>query len=106
MATTQSTPRGSQKAPKVPEKTVEELELDEVDAASAASMDASDPPSFGGSTGVGSTLPDDEGREHRIRVRAHQLWELAGSPYGGEHDFWLAAEAEIDSAEADRGVER
>ena len=50
--------------------------------------------------------PDDEAREHRVRVRAHQLWELAGSPYGGENEFWLAAEAEIDSAEADRGVEQ
>ena len=106
MATTQSTRRGSQAAPKAPEKTVEELGLDEVDTASAASMDASDPPAFGGSTGVGSSTPDDEAREHRVRVRAHQLWELAGSPYGGENEFWLAAEAEIDSAEADRGVEQ
>lgn len=106
MATTQSTPRRSKSAPKAPEKTVEDLGLDEVDAASAASMDASDPPAFGGATGVGSALPDDEAREHRIRVRAHQLWELAGSPSSGEKDFWLAAEAEIDSAEADRGVEQ
>ena len=49
---------------------------------------------------------EDEAREHRIRVRAHELWELAGRPYGAETDFWLSAEAEIDAAEADRGVER
>lgn len=88
------------------EKTVEELEIDGVDAASAASMDASDAPAFAATTGVGSATPDDEAREHRIRVRAHQLWELAGRPYGAEMDFWLSAEAEIDAAEADRGVER
>lgn len=87
-------------------KTVEDLGLDEVDTASAASMDASDPPSFGGATGVGSATEDEEAREHRIRVRAHELWELAGRPYGAEMDFWLSAEAEIDAAEADRGVER
>ncbi|MFZ1426968.1 MAG: DUF2934 domain-containing protein [Geminicoccaceae bacterium] len=106
MATTPTTTHESQTKPKAQEKTVEELGLDEVDAASAASMDASDPPSFGGSTGVGSATPDDEAREHRIRARAHQLWELAGRPYGAEMEFWLSAEAEIDSAEADRGVER
>lgn len=88
------------------EKTVEELGLDGVDAASAASMDASDPPAFAGTTGIGSATPDDEAREHRIRVRAHQLWELAGRPYGAEMEFWLSAEAEIDAAEADCGVER
>ena len=106
MTTTQATNPVSRAEPKAPEKTVEELGLDEVDAASAASMDASDPPSFGGTTGVGGTAPDDEARELRIRARAHELWELAGRPYGAELDFWLSAEAEIDAAEADRGVEQ
>lgn len=106
MTTMQATKRGSATQPAAPERTVEELGLDEVDAASAASMDASDPPSFGGSTGVGSTLPEDDARELRIRARAHDLWELAGRPPGAELDFWLSAEAEIDAAEADRGVER
>jgi hypothetical protein len=106
MAMTPTTTPESGAEPKAPEKTVGELGLDEVDAASEASMDASDPPSFGGTTGVGSATPDDEAREHRIRARAHQLWELAGRPYGAEMEFWLSAEAEIDSAEADRGVER
>ena len=106
MSAMQATKRGSAAKSTAPEKTVDELGLDEVDAASAASMDASDPPSFGGTTGVGSALPDDEARELRIRARAHDLWELAGRPPGAELDFWLSAEAEIDAAEADRGVEQ
>jgi Protein of unknown function (DUF2934) len=105
MTTTQATTRRLRGQPTAPEKSVEELGLDEVDSASAASMDASDPPAFGGATGVGDPLPTDDARELRIRNRAHQLWDLAGRPHGAELDFWLAAEAEIDAAEADRGVE-
>jgi hypothetical protein len=68
--------------------------LDKVDAASAASMDASDPPAFGGATGVGATDDGDE-RQEQIRRRAYELWEEAGSPTGREMDFWLQAEREI-----------
>lgn len=106
MTTMQATSRVPRAEPNAPEKTVEDLGLDEVDAASAASMDASDPPSFGGTTGVGGTFPADDARELRIRTRAHELWDLAGRPFGAELDFWLSAEAEIDAAEADRGVEQ
>ena len=49
----------------------EELGLDEVDAASAASMDAS---------------------------RAYELWHDAGCPEGRALDYWLAAERELGLA--------
>ncbi|MFO1049346.1 MAG: DUF2934 domain-containing protein [Geminicoccaceae bacterium] len=69
--------------------------LDKVDAASAGSMDASDPPAFGGVTGAGA--PESKvDRQERIRRRAHELWQEAGSPVGSELDFWLKAEAEVD----------
>ena len=39
--------------------------------------------------------PSDE----QIRIRAHQLWELAGRPEGREEEFWHEAERELkDSA--------
>lgn len=34
-------------------------------------------------------------REDRIRHRAHELWQAAGSPTGDGAEFWLQAEAEI-----------
>ena len=71
--------------------------LDEVDAASVASMDASDPPAFGGATGVG-TPEDGDDRIERIRRRAYELWQESGSPSDREMDFWLQAETEIDQA--------
>lgn len=71
-----------------------EPKLDKVDAASAASMDASDPPAFGGATGVGATDDGGEGQE-RVRRRAYELWQEAGSPSGREMDFWLQAEREL-----------
>ena len=77
--------------------------LDRVDAASAASMDASDPPAFGGVTGVGAVSPGD-GRHDRIERRAHELWAKAGSPKGHALEFWLQAEAEVDD-EALAGAE-
>ena len=68
--------------------------LDKVDVAAAASMDASDPPAFGGVTGAGA--PGSEADRHeRIRQRAHEMWQEAGSPPDRELDFWLKAEAEI-----------
>jgi len=33
--------------------------------------------------------------EDRIRVRAHQLWELAGRPEGRQDEFWREAEREL-----------
>jgi hypothetical protein len=33
--------------------------------------------------------------EEQIRTRAHQLWELQGSPEGREEEFWLEAEREL-----------
>jgi hypothetical protein len=33
--------------------------------------------------------------EERIRVRAYELWELAGQPPGREDEFWYQAEKEI-----------
>ena len=81
----------------------EDLGLDEVDAASAESMDASDPPAFGGTTGVGSGEGAGNDREQRIRFRAHELWQQAGSPPGAELDFWLAAERELGGSAAREG---
>ena len=81
----------------------EDLGLDEVDAASAESMDASDPPAFGGATGVGSAEGADDDREQRIRFRAHELWQQAGSPPGAELDFWLAAERDFGGRPAREG---
>ena len=66
-------------------------------------MDASDPPAFGGVTGVGEGEPVGEDQEQRIRVRAHELWQQAGSPPGAELDFWLAAEREIGKSAAGGG---
>lgn len=67
---------------------------DKVDEASAESMDASDPPAFGGATGVGAT-DDGSERLEQIRRRAYELWQGAGSPADREMDFWLQAEREI-----------
>jgi hypothetical protein len=69
-------------------------------------MDASDPPAFGGATGVGGTATDDDDRVLLIRTRAHELWEQAGRRGGVDIGFWLAAEREIDAAEADEGLGR
>ena len=72
-----------------------ELGLDEVDAASAASMDASDPPAFGGATGVGAGREDPQ---QTIARRAYELWHDAGCPEGRALDYWLAAERELGLA--------
>ena len=75
--------------------------LDKQDVAMTQTMDASDPPAFGGATGVG--VPEDDDRLERIRRRAYELWQESGSPTDREMDFWLQAEAEIDQS-APRGV--
>jgi len=33
--------------------------------------------------------------KEKIRVRAHELWELAGKPNGRHDEFWHEAEREI-----------
>ncbi|CCD84300.1 conserved protein of unknown function [Bradyrhizobium sp. ORS 285] len=37
--------------------------------------------------------------QHRIRERAHHLWEQAGCPDGRDDEFWHQAEHEIRDAE-------
>ena len=74
---------------------------DKVEEASIESMDASDPPSFGGATGVGGTETEAaDGRHRRIAERAHELWQAAGSPPGAALDFWLQAEQELEPSAA------
>lgn len=69
----------------------------EIDQTLADSMAASDPPSYGGATGVGSpALPEPTEEEARgVRELAYRLWEAAGRPDGGELDFWLEAERRL-----------
>lgn len=38
--------------------------------------------------------------QQRIREKAHQLWEEAGSPEGTDQHFWFLAKVEIDREEA------
>ena len=42
-------------------------------------------------------MPD---REERIRIRAHEIWELAGRPLGEDIRHWEQAAAEIDEEDA------
>lgn len=77
----------------------EEQGLDEVDAASAASMDASDPPAFGGATGVGT---GDVDPQQAVARRAYELWHDDGCPEGRALEYWLAAERELGLAGDDR----
>jgi hypothetical protein len=37
----------------------------------------------------------EESLKEQIRVRAHELWELAGKPDGRHEEFWYEAEKEI-----------
>lgn len=39
-------------------------------------------------------------QQQRIREKAHQLWEEAGSPPGEDQRFWFLAKIEIDREEA------
>jgi hypothetical protein len=34
--------------------------------------------------------------EEQIRIRAHQLWEIAGQPEGRNDGFWREAERELN----------
>lgn len=42
-------------------------------------------------------------REERIRIRAHEIWELAGRPHGEDIRHWEQAAAEIDEEDAAAG---
>jgi len=37
----------------------------------------------------------EESMEAQIRIRAHELWELAGKPDGRHDEFWHEAERDI-----------
>lgn len=40
-------------------------------------------------------LPD--GMDHRVRERAHALWEKEGRPDGRSEEFWHRAQSEVES---------
>jgi hypothetical protein len=39
-------------------------------------------------------------RQHRIRQRAHAIWESHGRPHGNDRDHWDQATREIDAEDA------
>lgn len=39
-------------------------------------------------------------RQHRIRQRAHAIWESHGRPHGNDRDHWDQATREIEAEEA------
>ena len=39
-------------------------------------------------------------RQHRIRQRAHAIWESHGRPHGADRDHWEQATQEIDAEDA------
>ena len=43
--------------------------------------------------------------ERAIRTRAYELWEEAGRPHGRSDEFWHAARAEIQGADAEASPE-
>jgi hypothetical protein len=42
--------------------------------------------------------------EERIRIRAYELWELAGQPRGRDDEFWYQAEKEIRETKELEGI--
>jgi hypothetical protein len=40
-----------------------------------------------------------DNREHRIRARAHAIWESQGQPHGADREHWDQAAKEIDAEE-------
>lgn len=55
----------------------------------------------GGAAGVDTATVGGAGdRVDRIRLRAHELWLLAGCPGGPTLEFWLAAERDVDESSA------
>jgi hypothetical protein len=45
--------------------------------------------------GAGEMMSDD--REHRIRQRAHAIWEREGRPSGRDREHWERAARDVDS---------
>lgn len=43
-----------------------------------------------------------EDRAGEVRERAYALWELAGRPWGREHEFWKQASDEIEGNEVEK----
>lgn len=41
-----------------------------------------------------------EDKQHRIRQRAHAIWESRGHPHGHDRDHWEQATREIDAEDA------
>jgi hypothetical protein len=39
-------------------------------------------------------------RQHRIRQRAHAIWERQGHPHGSDREHWEQATREIDAEDA------
>ena len=39
-------------------------------------------------------------RQHRIRQRAHAIWESHGRPHGADREHWEQATREIDAEDA------
>ncbi|MCP3726361.1 DUF2934 domain-containing protein [Paraburkholderia sp. CNPSo 3272] len=72
----------------------------QIDKAVEGTFPASDPPAIGGATRIEKT-PVDSAREERIRQRAYELWEQAGSPDAHTDEYWHRAEAEINAEEQD-----
>ncbi|MCP3727504.1 DUF2934 domain-containing protein [Paraburkholderia sp. CNPSo 3272] len=66
----------------------------QIDKAVEGTFPASDPPAIGGATRIEGT-PADSAREERIRRRAYELWEKAGSPDAHTDEYWHRAGAEI-----------
>lgn len=75
-----------------------------IDRTVEASFPASDPPAIGGATRIEGT-PAERDREERIRRRAYQLWENAGSPEDHTDEYWHRAEAEIAAEDPNRAGE-
>ena len=48
----------------------------------------------------------DEISEEQIRIRAYQLWELAGRPFVDDDRFWREAEAELQFLQARNEIKR
>jgi hypothetical protein len=42
--------------------------------------------------------------EEQIRIRAYQLWEMAGRPFVEDDRFWREAEAELKFLQARDGM--
>jgi hypothetical protein len=38
-------------------------------------------------------------KEHKIRIRAHAIWESEGQPHGAHDDHWRRAEAEHEQTD-------